>query len=226
MVWWSNPMLLTQSQRHLRDKNKKCKLRNSERNPIHENYDVQTQPMREESFETGHTALCGVMLIWLALHLLWKSSVTRQLGIWHLAVFCVYVGGSLAMASSMAMAAKVPARPWPLMKMVLYFCGSRPTRPNRLPCSTAPNAAEKRHFTTALHNTETLLLSGFHSHTDLQLMNQIVAMVTEKKRSSSMGTLTSTAVRMKSSRIKTRLPAIRIASDILKHNQLTHTLVI
>lgn len=50
---------------------------------------------------------------------------------------------------------------------------------------------------------------------DLQLMNQIVAIVTEKKRSSPIGTLTSTAVRMKSSRIKTRLPAMRIASDIL-----------
>lgn len=52
-------------------------------------------------------------------------------------------------------------------------------------------------------------------------MNQIVAMVTEKKQSSSMGTLTKTAVRMKSSRIKTRLPAIRIASDILKHTVTT-----
>lgn len=52
---------------------------------------------------------------------------------------------------------------------------------------------------------------------NLQLMNQIVAMVTEKNWSlSSIGTLTSTAVRMKSSRMKTRLPAIRTASDILQ----------
>lgn len=61
-----------------------------------------------------------------------------------------------------------------------------------------------------------------HNHADLQLMNQIVAMVTEKKRSSSMGTLTSTAVRMKSSRMKTRLPAIRIVSDILKPETSSH----
>lgn len=45
------------------------------------------------------------------------------------------------MASSMARAAKVPARPWPLMKMELYLGGSLPTRPKQLPCSTAPNAA-------------------------------------------------------------------------------------
>lgn len=51
---------------------------------------------------------------------------------------------SLAMASSMAMAAKVPARPWPLMKTALYFWGSLPTKPNRLPWSTAPNATEGR----------------------------------------------------------------------------------
>lgn len=49
------------------------------------------------------------------------------------------------MASSMAMAAKVPARPWPLMKMALNFWGRRPTRPKRLPCSTAPNAGEETH---------------------------------------------------------------------------------
>lgn len=55
----------------------------------------------------------------------------------------VYVDGLLPIASSMAMAAKVPARPWPLMKMVLYFWGSIPTRPNRLPCSTAPNAGKR-----------------------------------------------------------------------------------
>lgn len=140
-------------------------------------------------------------------------------------MICVHVGGSLAIASSMATAAKVPARPWPLMKTVLYFCGSRPTRPNRLPCSTAPNAAERgESFHSTLHYTDPLLPSGFHSHTDLQLMNQIVAMVTEKKLSCVMGTLTSTAVRMKSSRTNTRLPAMRTASDILKHN--THTLVI
>lgn len=48
-------------------------------------------------------------------------SVTRQLRIRQQAVFCVYVGGLLPMANSMAMAAKVPARPWPLMKMALYF---------------------------------------------------------------------------------------------------------
>lgn len=47
-------------------------------------------------------------------------------------------------------------------------------------------------------------------------MNQMVAMVTEKKRSSSMGTLISTVVRMKSSRMKTRLPAMRTVSDTLK----------
>lgn len=50
----------------------------------------------------------------------------------------------------------------------------------------------------------------------LQLMNQIVAMVTSKNLSSSMGTLTSTAVRTKSSRTRMRLPAMRTASDILK----------
>lgn len=47
-------------------------------------------------------------------------------------------------------------------------------------------------------------------------MNQMVAMVTEKKRSASIGTLTSTAVKMKSSRMKIRLPAMRMASDILE----------
>lgn len=47
----------------------------------------------------------------------------------------------LALANSMAMAANVPARPWPLMKMALYLWGSMPTRPKRLPCSTAPKAA-------------------------------------------------------------------------------------
>lgn len=51
------------------------------------------------------------------------------------------MGGSLAVARSMATAANVPASPWPLMKTALYFRGSRPTRPNRLPCRTAPNAA-------------------------------------------------------------------------------------
>lgn len=131
------------------------------------------------------------------------------------------VGGSLAIANSMAMAAKVPARPWPLMKTVLYFCGSRPTRPNRLPCSTAPNAAERgESFHSTLHYTDPLLPQPF-THTDLQLINQIVAMVTEKKLSRAMGTLTSAAVRMKSSRINTRLPAMRTASDILKHNKHT-----
>lgn len=55
-----------------------------------------------------------------------------------------YVGNLLPIASSMATAAKVPARPWPLMKMALYFWGSRPTRPNRLPCRTAPNAGGTR----------------------------------------------------------------------------------
>lgn len=53
-------------------------------------------------------------------------------------------------------------------------------------------------------------------------MNQIVAIVTEKKVSSSMGTLTSTAVRMKSSSMKTRLPAIRIISDILEHKKTNY----
>lgn len=46
-------------------------------------------------------------------------------------------------------------------------------------------------------------------------MNQMVAMVTEKKRSLSISTFTSTAVKMKSNRMKTRLPAMRTASDIL-----------
>ena len=121
------------------------------------------------------------------------------------------------MASSMATAAKVPASPWPLMKMALYFWGSRPTRPNRLPCSTAPNAGEKESIRSPISAGFSLSLSLKHRvYADLQLMNQIVAMVTEKKRSSSMGTLTSTAVRMNNSRMKTRLPATRIASDILK----------
>lgn len=46
-------------------------------------------------------------------------------------------------------------------------------------------------------------------------MNQMVAMVMEKKRSSSMSTLTSAAVRMKSSSMKIRLPAMRMASETL-----------
>lgn len=127
------------------------------------------------------------------------------------------------MAKSMAMAAKVPARPWPLIKMELYLWGSRPTRPNRLPCSTAPNAATRKHpcDTVPLQHTHACDSGSYSptlSHTDLQLMNQMVAMVTEKKRSSSMGTLTRTAVSMKSSRIKTRLPAMRTPSDILKRD--------
>lgn len=52
-------------------------------------------------------------------------------------------------------------------------------------------------------------------------MNQIVAIVTEKKWSFSMGTLTSTAVRMKSSSMKIKLPAMRTASDTLKQQTLT-----
>lgn len=54
-----------------------------------------------------------------------------------------------------------------------------------------------------------------------QLMNQMVAMVTEKNRSCSMCTLTSTAVKMKSSRMKMRLPAMRTASDTLQAQTLT-----
>lgn len=72
------------------------------------------------------------------------------------------------MAISMAMAAKVPARPWPLMKMVLYFWGSRPTRPNRLPCSTAPNAGEKKHYLTQ-HSNLPLFLSGLLISVSLSL---------------------------------------------------------
>lgn len=47
-------------------------------------------------------------------------------------------------------------------------------------------------------------------------MNQMVAMVMEKKRSASMGTLTSAAVRTKSSSMKIRLPAMRMASETLR----------
>lgn len=74
-------------------------------------------------FEMEQSVLCGG---WRHADLtssasILKCPVTRQLGIRHPVVFCVYVGGSLPMAISMAMAAKVPARPWPLMKMALYF---------------------------------------------------------------------------------------------------------
>lgn len=46
-------------------------------------------------------------------------------------------------------------------------------------------------------------------------------MVMEKNVSVSIGTFTNTAVRMKSSSINTRLPAMRTASDILKHKRWT-----
>lgn len=105
----------------------------------------------------------GVMLIWIAQHPFWMFSVTRQLGIRHPVVFCVYVGGLLPMAMSMAMAAKVPARPWPLMKTALYFWGRRPTRPNRLPCSTAPNAEEEASFNVISFTT---LYSYTHAQPD------------------------------------------------------------
>lgn len=49
----------------------------------------------------------------------------------------------------------------------------------------------------------------------LQFINQIVAMVMEKKWSCFIGTFTRMAVRMKRISIKTRLPAIRIFSEIL-----------
>lgn len=111
------------------------------------------------------------------------------------------------MASSMARAAKVPARPWPLMKTALYRGGSSPTRPKRLPCSTAPKAAGER----AGQSPEAPPCQP-HS----QFMNQMVAMVTEKKRSRSIGTLTSTAVRVKSSRMKSRLPVMRTPSETLR----------
>lgn len=143
---------------------------------------------------------------------------------------CAPGGDLLPIANSMAMAAKVPARPWPLMKMVLYFCGSRPTRPNRLPCRTAPNAGGTReevslHLTAGDWKTAAAVWPGLGSarlgSAHSQLMNQMVAMVTEKNRSCSMRTLTSTAVKMKSSRMKTRLPAMRTASDTLQAHTLT-----
>lgn len=115
------------------------------------------------------------------------------------------------MAKSMATAAKVPARPWPLMKMALYFWGSSPTRPNRLPCSTAPKAAGGRKHARYSGDGPAPGPAPAHS----QLMNQMVAMVTEKKRSWSMGTLTSAAVTVKSSSMKSRLPAMRTASETL-----------
>lgn len=69
----------------------------------------------------------GLIVMWSGLHTLWVS-----------VLLCLC--DSLAMANSMAIAANVPARPCPLMKTALYFWGSKPTKPNRLPCSTAPNA--------------------------------------------------------------------------------------
>lgn len=51
---------------------------------------------------------------------------------------------------------------------------------------------------------------------DILLMNQIVAIVMEKKRSCSILTFTKVAVRIKSSKIKTILPAILILSAILQ----------
>lgn len=163
MVWWSNPALLTQILHHLSDKHKNTssgrEVSKHEPNPL--------------KWKRACCVVGGVMLIWLALHPFWMPSVTRQLEIRHPVVLCVYVGGSLAMAKSMAMAAKVPARPWPLMKMVLYFWGRRPTRPNRLPCNMAPNAGENKchfiqHFFTQIythvHYSQLHFLSGLHSH--------------------------------------------------------------
>lgn len=97
--------------------------------------------------------------------------------------------------------------------------------PGRTDCPAAPprTLREDHNFNSNTQLSFYLSLWKLFSHTDSQLINQIVAMVTEKKRSSSMGTLTSAAVRIKSSRIKTRLPAIRIASDILKTHKKTHT---
>lgn len=45
----------------------------------------------------------------------------------------------------MEKAAKVPARPCPLMMGVVYAAGSIPARPKRLPCRTAPNAVKRGH---------------------------------------------------------------------------------
>lgn len=87
--------------------------------------------------------------------------VTKQLRIRSPLEACVDVSDSLPMAISMAMAANVPARPWPLMKMLLYFWGSIPTRPNRLPCSTAPNADEGGKKGGAF------LVASYHSNTSV-----------------------------------------------------------
>jgi hypothetical protein len=48
----------------------------------------------------------------------------------------------LEIAQIMEKAAKVPARPCPLMMGVVYLVGSWPAMPNRLPCRIAPKAEE------------------------------------------------------------------------------------
>lgn len=73
MVWWSNPVLLTQSPHHLSDKHMKDKLwRNSGRKTLFK----QTQ--RDLRLLKRSTLCCVVLcVIWLAPHLFWMSFVTR-----------------------------------------------------------------------------------------------------------------------------------------------------
>lgn len=61
---------------------------------------------------------------------------------------------SLAMDMSIARAAKIPARPWPLRKRVLYVEGMVPSCPKRLPCRTAPKAVEGQDWRPLLNQAD------------------------------------------------------------------------
>lgn len=128
----------------------------------------------------------------------------------------------LAMAQIMAKAAKVPASPWPLMMGVVYEAGSNPAIPNRLPCSTAPNAVHKQ---TQKTNKQTGQQAKINKQTktnkqkDSQLMMTIFTMVTEKKGSGSRGTLTRVAVTMKTNMMISRLPITRRRWEILTQEE-------
>lgn len=119
----------------------------------------------------------------------------------------------LAMAQIMAKAAKLPASPWPLMMGVVYEAGSTPAIPNRLPCSTAPKAVDA-------HRTHHCRLSAATPTSqqvdNSQLMMTIFTIVMAKKGSGSRGSLTRTAVTVKTSMMTNRLPITRRRWETLK----------
>lgn len=129
------------------------------------------------------------------------------------------------MAQIMAKAAKLPARPWPLMIGVVYEAGSNPAIPKMLPCNTAPKAVENKIRSNIPVVSEYWLCSWYNSTGNTrnwehaQLMMTVFTMVTQKKGSGSKGTLTITAVTMNITMMTTRLPNTRKCWDILKRSK-------